>query len=167
MILAAAAALGWSARDVLPDLIGGVVIRIDRRVQVGQRIIGKGVVSDLGLLTTTLADGSRTHAVPNRTLLTNTLQIEDARWPEVEIWLTLSESASATTIRAALREAALTTPWGAPGARPDIQQDPAVPQRWRVAMRVLDEGFIGAFQGSLRERTQERLSAAPPPEARG
>ena len=157
MILAAAAAVGWSARDVLPDIIGGLVIRVDGRVKVGQRIIGQGVVIDLGLLSATISDGTGARAVPNRTLMAQPLVVEDARWPEVAVWLTLPVGHPPARIRDALTEAALTTPWGAPGMRPQIQQDPAAPQRWRVVMRTLDASAAAAFQGSLRERTMERL----------
>lgn len=164
MILAAAAAIGWSARDVLPDLIGGLVIRIDGRVKVGQRLVGadepgRGVVSDLGLLSATLADGDATWTVPNRRLLSAPLRVEDSHCPEVAVWLTLPADVPPATMRAALSEAALTTPWGAPGVRPELQQDPAVPGRWRVVMRVLQESAIEDFQGSLRERVLEHLAA--------
>lgn len=157
MILAAAAAVGWSARDVLPDIIGGLVIRVDGRVKVGQRIIGQGVVTDLGVLSATISDGSGAQAIPNRTLMAQSLVVEDARWPEVAIWLTLPVGHPPATIREALTEAALTTPWSAPGMRPQILQDPASPHRWQVVMRTLDAAAMSAFQGSLRERTMERL----------
>ncbi|MFT5686537.1 MAG: hypothetical protein ACI8RZ_007493 [Myxococcota bacterium] len=164
MILAAAVALGWSARDVLPDLIGGLVIRVDGRVKVGQRLIGadepgQGVVTDMGLLTATLVDGEATWSVPNRRLLSAPLRVEDARCPEVSVWLSLPAEIAPATMRAALSEAALTTPWGAPGVRPELQQDPSAPGRWRVVMRVLDSAAIEGFQGSLRERVLEHLAA--------
>lgn len=157
MILAAAAALGWSARDVLPDLIGGLVIRVDGRIKLGQRVVGQGVVTDLGLLSATLQDGPTTHAVPNRLLLSQALIVEDTHWPEVSVWLSLPGEHAAAGVRAALSEAALTTPWGAPGVLPQIQQDPAAPGRWRVVMRVIDAPAVEAFRGSLRERALERL----------
>ncbi|MDG1481054.1 MAG: mechanosensitive ion channel [Myxococcota bacterium] len=164
MFLAAAVAFGWSARDVLPDLIGGLVIRIDGRVTVGQRLVGaaepgRGVVSDLGLLSVTLTDGDATWTVPNRRLLKAPLRVEDTRCPEVAVWLTLPADVPPAVMRAALSEAALTTPWGAPGVRPELQQDPASPARWRVVMRVLHESAIEDFQGSLRERVLEHLAA--------
>jgi len=164
MFLAAAVAFGWSARDVFPDLIGGLVIRIDGRVTVGQRLVGaaepgRGVVSDLGLLSATLTDGDATWTIPNRRLLKAPLRVEDTRCPEVEVWLTLPADVPPAAMRAALSEAALTTPWGAPGARPELQQDPSSPERWRVVMRVLHEAATEDFQGSLRERVLEHLAA--------
>jgi hypothetical protein len=162
MILAIAAALGWSARDVLPDLIAGLVVRVDGRVRVGQRLIpeagpGRGLVTDMGLLSTTLEDGGAICTLPNRRLLSDALRVEDDPWPEAAVWLTLPDQVAPAAMRAALSEAALTTPWGAPGATPQIQQDPSQPQRWRVVMRVLDDAVIDDFQGTLRERVLERL----------
>ena len=85
------------------------------------------------------------------------LQVEDSHWPEVDVWLSLPGKHSPATVRAALSEAALTTPWGAPGIEPRIQQDPSSPGRWRVVMRVISTPAVEAFQGSLRERALERL----------
>ena len=166
MILACAVAVGWSVRDVLPDLVGGVVLRVEGRLARGQRLPAHGVIESVGLLSTTLRDGQTTQTMPNRLLLTEPLVRDEAHWPAVEVWLLLPE-APAASIRLAIADAALTTPWGAPGEMPIIEQDPAQPARWRVSQRIIDARFTSHFRGSLRERVLDRLSAQHPQEASG
>ena len=73
VLLAASVAVGWSARDLLPDLLAGGVLLSERRVTVGVWISGDdfaGTVEQLGLRGTWLRDElGRRVSVPNRRLL--------------------------------------------------------------------------------------------------
>ncbi|MCA9574621.1 MAG: mechanosensitive ion channel, partial [Myxococcales bacterium] len=73
ILIASGAALGWSMRDVMPDLIAGVVIVFERRIRRGIWIRSdsfSGAVERVGLRSSWLRD-SKGHrvAVPNRLLM--------------------------------------------------------------------------------------------------
>ena len=59
LLMAGGAALGWSARDVLPDIIAGLVITFERRIRKGMWVRGEGFsgsVEQLGLRASWLRD---------------------------------------------------------------------------------------------------------------
>ena len=152
-----AVAIGWSLRDVMPDLVASMVIAFERRIRRGVWVSGEGFaghVERLGVRATLLYDshGNRV-MVPNREIVRApvTAGLEDmARELEVELRI----AGAADDIRAAIRDAVLTSPWVHPDARPVVLRDPSDPTRWRVRARLLEASFGARFEGELLERVE-------------
>lgn len=163
---AAAAALGWSLRDVLPDLVASVWLLIERRVQAGASIVGgpdEGVIERLGLRSTWVRtpDGRR-RVVPNRSLLASSLQLEPPRWPrvrvELDLELELRESLLAPEqIRSTIKEAVLTSAWVPVEPETVVERSTRTDGRWTVAARLVSLEHRARFEGELRERVQAFL----------
>lgn len=170
-LLAAALALGWSLRDVLPDLIAGSVLAFERRVRPGMWLSGNGfagVVERVGLRATWLRDPTdRRVAVPNRALVSMPITSDAGRWPTREVVLRIESTAPADKIRRAIIDAVLASPWTPVGEAPSVQRDGAEPEVWHVRSRVLDLSFAGSFEGELLERAEAMLvhQAAKKPSA--
>jgi hypothetical protein len=167
ILLAAAAALGWSARDLLPDLVAGVVILFERRVRRGVWLSGEGfsgTVSGVGLRATLLMDahGHRI-AVPNRRLLSGPIATDPAVGAEHEVTLRMEPPWAAPRVRQALVDAVLQSPWVPPGAAPVVLRDPDRPHVWRVRSRLLEARYAPRFEGELLERTEALLAAGSSP----
>jgi hypothetical protein len=165
VLLAAAAALGWSARDFLPDLVAGTVILFERRIRRGVWLAGEkfsGTVLGVGLRSTLLAD-ARGHriAVPNRHLLSGPIVSDRAVGAEHEVTLRMESPWPAGRVRQALMDAVLQSPWVPPGAAPMVLRDPEQPHVWRVRSRLLEARYAPRFEGELLERAEEILAAAP------
>ena len=167
VLLAAAAAVGWSARDVLPDLLAGAVMLAERRVRPGVWLEGPGYVGTverLGLRATWLVDalGQRT-AVPNRKLLTGPITLAPASGTLHESRVRLD--AAADSARRAIASAVVASPWVVLGARPDVFQDGDDPARWVVRVRLRRRADAAAFDGELRARAEAMLKGPrrPPP----
>ncbi|MFW6051150.1 MAG: mechanosensitive ion channel domain-containing protein, partial [Myxococcota bacterium] len=162
VLLAAAAALGWSTRDLLPDVVAGVVILFERRIRRGMWIAGEsfsGVVAGIGLRATWVVD-ARGHriAVPNRRLLSGPVTTDSAVGAEHEVTLRMDVPAAAGRVRQALRDAVLQSPWVPPGAAPVVLRDPDEPSLWHVRSRLLEARFAPRFEGELLERAEELLA---------
>jgi hypothetical protein len=160
MAVAAAAALGWSARDVLPDLVAWVFLAAEGRLRAGTWVEGDGFegrVSSLRPRATWVVDPrGRFVWVPNRRLIGDAVRTDGAH-PEAIVTVAAPDGVAAEDTRRALREAVLLSPWVAPGARPEIAWDSAAPGRWTVRVRLLDLRFRDRFAGTLPERVQEVL----------
>ena len=165
MAVAVALAVGWSARELLWDVIAGVTIRLEHRVRPGLRleVPGQvGVVESVGLRATWLRDpADHRIAVPNRLLLSGPVVSDADRWPAIEIELRMPPG-DPRRIRDALEEAVLLCPWVA--SRPDrLVSQTEDPTRWRVRARVLEDRFAPFFESAMRERAHEigaRLAGA-------
>lgn len=161
VLLAAGAALGWSARDFLPDLLAGLILLFERRIRRGMWISGEGyagIVIWLGLRSTWLRDshGHRV-GVPNRRLMESPV-VADASGDTVqEVALRIDSSRPAHAIRQALRDAVLTSPWIFPDCDPVVLREPTDPDLWRVRARLLESRFATRFEGELLERAEEIL----------
>ncbi|MEO0324960.1 MAG: mechanosensitive ion channel domain-containing protein, partial [Myxococcota bacterium] len=167
-----AVALGWSARDLLPDLVAGLVLVFERRVRKGMWVTGEGFagqVEGISARAVLLRDarGQRV-SVPNRKLLAAPVTADVTKEREQEVVLVVPEGLAgadgdgdglpdAERVRAALRDAVLSSPWSYPGVLPTLLRDPEHPYRWRVRARLLDPAFGGRFEGDLLERVEERL----------
>lgn len=168
-LLAAALAIGWSTRDVLPDLIAGVVIAFERRVKPGLWLAGEGfagVVERVGLRATWLRDDTnRRIAVPNRALVSTPLTSEEGRWPTRDVTIRVVTDLPAETVRRAIVDAVLMSPFTPVADPPSVRRDGSDPIAWHVRARVLDLSFAPRFEGELLERAEailqyERRTAA-------
>lgn len=161
VVMAAAVAVGWSARDVVQDLIAGLFITIEGQLRAGYWIAGErysGSIEALGLRVTWLRDvHGRRIVVPNRILLAQPLVTDDKPWPRIQFRVALPVDAPTRAIRRALEEAILLSPWVAPEPEMEVHPDALDHSIWHVAVRVLDSRFAHRFQGLLRERVEEIL----------
>jgi small-conductance mechanosensitive channel len=167
--LAAALAIGWSLRDLLPDLVGWFVLLGQHRIRRGRHVRGPdfgGRVERVGLLATTLGDRSGEHtAVPNRRFVGQPLTVADSAYAPVELTVPVP-GVPPSVARRALREAVLLSPWLAPDPAPEIGADPTRPELWRVRATLIEPRFAEPFSGSFAERVQEVLSAGSTPAPR-
>lgn len=171
--LAALVAVGWSVRDVAPDLLAGLVLLAERRVLTGTEIGAgdvRGVVASRGLRATVLRDErGRRVTVPNRLLLRAPLSVrgDGGRVHEAAFLLDRAglgpDQPDAATIRWALFDTVVTSPWVPAHARPEIRQDGERSRRWWVRTELLDSAFVARFDGELLERLRERLPRPPEP----
>jgi hypothetical protein len=161
-----AVALGWSMRDVLPDLVAGFVMAFEHRIRPGLWISGPGFsgkVEQTGLRSTTLRDAQgRRIDLPNRFVLQKPVVATSGHADEHEVLVRLGSDATAERIRLALRDAALFSPWVFPGSVPSVLRDPDDPALWRVQGRLLDATFGARFEGELLERAEMLLAAEAP-----
>ena len=160
MLIAAAVAIGWSLRDLLPDFVAAAVILVERRVRPGTWLTAEGfagTVDRVGLRTTWLQDrfGQRI-AVPNRRLLGSTMSMAGERHhARVRV-----DSASPQAARRALREAVQTSPWVPVGAPLELRQDSETPALWYVTVRLRRREDGPRFDGELWMRVQAMLATS-------
>lgn len=162
VLLAAAVAVGWSARDLIPDVVARVVVLFERRIRRGEWISGEdfsGAVVGVGLRATTVVD-ARGHRilVPNRRLLSAPIVSTSAVGAEHEVTLRLEHTAAAARVRQALHDAVLQSPWVPPGAAPIVLRDTDQPDVWHVRTRLLEARHAPRFEGELLERAEEILA---------
>ncbi|MEM9189234.1 MAG: mechanosensitive ion channel domain-containing protein [Myxococcota bacterium] len=160
-IVAGVIAIGWSARDVLPDAVAGVAVLFERRIRPGMWISGEGfegVVEARGLRAIALRhpSGDRV-AVPNRRLLTSVVRLQDGGATH-DVALRFDGSIPAVRIRPALRDAVLTSPWVKSKMEMSIARDGADPTLWHVRAHLLDEKHATRFAGELLERAEDILA---------
>jgi hypothetical protein len=171
ILMASGAALGWSMRDVMPDLIAGIVIVFERRIRRGMWIRSdefSGAVERIGLRSSWLRD-SKGHrvAVPNRMLMQIPIVSDEEGDTVQEVVLRIGSKGNAADIRRALRDAVLASPWTTPQCEPQVLRDPVDPELWQVRGRLLSASFASAFQGQLLERAEAHLAALEAKAVRG
>ncbi len=159
-VAAVAVALGFGAVWVLlPDVVGGVVLLTEGRLRPGQWIVGEGfagTVEQVGPRVTVLrAPDGALLTVPNRRVVKSPVHATDRRWHEVEVQLRAPSGVAAGTVREAIRDAVLCSPYIPPDPRVTLSRDPIDPERWRLKVRLLDVRFTAAFEGQLLERVEE------------
>ncbi|MBO6940972.1 MAG: mechanosensitive ion channel [Deltaproteobacteria bacterium] len=158
-----AIAIGWSARDVLPDLVAGFLLVFERRIRGGMWLVGDGFsgqVRRVGVRSTLLIDVmGRQLEVPNRHLVRSPLTSDASGEQEHEVLVRFEREAPAEQIRAALRDAVLASPWVLPGSEAVVLRDPDEPWLWRVRGHLLDPTLVARFEGDLLERAEEILAA--------
>lgn len=157
-----ALAVGWSARDLLPDLIAGIVLAFERRVRKGMWVSSKefsGQVEHVGFRASSLRDAHGNEvSVPNRFILGAPIATDSTREREQDVTLRLTGH-SAAALREAIIDAVLGSPWVAPQHRPQVYRDPDEPELWRVRARLLEAQYGVRFEGELLERTEATLEA--------
>jgi hypothetical protein len=160
VLIAAAVAIGWSWRDLLPDLVAGLVLAAERRILPGQWVStseGCGIVEQTTLRVTRIRDATgRLIALPNRSLIRHAVVTDRGRWPTIEIELHVPGEHAPSTVRRVIEDAVLVSPWAAP-VRAQMIREEREPGRWRVRARVLESRFADRFEGGLREHVEEIL----------
>jgi hypothetical protein len=161
VMLAMAAAVGWSLRDFLPDVIAGVVLLFESRMRPGVWVSGdgfSGFVERVGIRATWLRDvyGHR-EAVPNHRVVSSTLVLESAADAMQEVRLRIDRPASAAETRTAIYDATLASPWILSHPAPVVLRDPRDENTWLVRAKLLHQKYAGRFEGELLERTEEML----------
>lgn len=157
--------LAWATRDILPDLIAGVVLMFERRIRKGMWVSGdgfQGSVERRTLRATWLRD-SQGHrlAVPNRAMVSAPLVYDAGADTEHEVEVRLEGYAHAAAIRQSLYDVVLSSPWVLAGAAPVVLRDPQDPAVWRVRTKLLEPRFAVQFEGELLERAEDILAAKP------
>jgi small-conductance mechanosensitive channel len=151
----------WSARDVLPDLMAGLVLRLERRMRLGRRVQlaqVAGVVQAVGFRVTTVLDvGGRLVDVPNRALLNQTVASDPGPWPVHEATVSLRRDVDVERARRALKDAALASAWTPLEPDPVVRRDGVTPTKWIVRVRLRDLRDSARFDGELAERVDELL----------
>ncbi len=162
VVLVAAAAVGWSWRDLLPDLVAGLVLAAERRILPGQWVStpeGSGIVEQTTLRVTRIRDATgRQIALPNRALIRHAVVTDRGRWPTIEIELLVPGQNAPSTVRRVIEDAVLVSPWAAPVPAQMIREEQE-PGRWRVRARILESRFADRFEGGLREHVEEVLES--------
>ena len=163
-IVAVAVAIGWSSRDILPDLIAAFVIAFERRLRPGMWMaLGEleGIVEQRGLRAVWIRDGSGNRvAIPNRRLLTAEVAIREVPGPVHEVIVCVESRRPGKEVRRALVEAAITSPWIRSDEKPIVRQDGSDPRMWHVQARLLEMRFAARFEGDLLERAEDVLAAS-------
>ncbi len=168
VLLGIALALGWSARDLLPDMIAGMVIAAERRYRPGMWLSGEGFhgrVERIGARATWLIDGTeRRVAVPNRRLLNAPVVYEEEEAPTREVRLVLAQAIhTAEQVRAAILDAVAASPWTLIEDRPIVRQDTTDARCWSVRARLLELKHAERFEGELLERVEAHLRGSVGP----
>lgn len=158
--VALALAVGWSARDVLPDWVAWTFLATEGHLRPGTWVRGDGFEGIVRALRPRVLwvvdDRGRLAAVPNRIVARSVLHSDPAGHPEVEVHLDLA-GVEARTARAAITEAVWLSPWLAPETPLRITVDPVVTGRWTVRLRLVDLSCRDRFVGTFRERVSESL----------
>lgn len=157
-LLAAAAAVGWSLREILPDVFASVWIVVERRIRPGVFVRGDGLegrIESVGIRATRIQTaGGSLIAVPNREFLSKIWSDETSRWPMCRAVLFISDGRSASEVRSALTDAVLTS------ARVPLEPELRIfrssedGSRWEVRCRVVSMTDLEAFRSELGERYQ-------------
>lgn len=158
LVLAVAIAIGWSAQSFIPDLIAGVVLRVGGRITPGSwiQLDGQaGAVMSVGLFGTALRSASGTLMLPNRRFLEQALRSPSDQRPVATVSVVVPLPAAPA--RRLLREIALSAPWSAPGAEPEIAHTASVDAPWTVRIAVLEPQHIPHFETTFYERLEAAL----------
>ncbi len=160
--IGAAVAVGWSLREVLPDVLAWIVLATEGQLVRGVWIRTgdlHGAIESFTFRSVSIIDahGQRI-SIPNRVLLQQPIQAATDSFPKTHV-VTRLEGVEPALARDVLREAALLSPWLAPSTIPDIGQDPVDPTRWQVSVRLLEGAYEDDFAGSFPERVREVLTA--------
>lgn len=166
-IAAGAIAVGFGAVWLLlPDVLGWLVLVTERRLRRGAWIAGEGfagTVEQVGPRVTLLrgADGTIV-SVPNRRIVRSPVRASGRPPHEIDVELRVPAPAPAETLREAIREAVLSSPYVTPAPGLIISRDPRAPDVWRLRVRLVDARFTASFEGQLLERVEEALARRRP-----
>jgi small-conductance mechanosensitive channel len=161
-LVAVAVAIGWSSRDVLPDLVAAAVITFERRLRPGTWMsLGEleGLVERRGLRAVWVRDahGNRV-AIPNRRMLSSEVAMQEVHGPVYEVKIRVESGRPPREVRRALVEAAITSPWVRSNDKPTARQDGEDPRVWHVRAQLLEMRFASRFEGDLLERAEDVLA---------
>jgi hypothetical protein len=163
-VLGAALALGWSAQEVLRDVVAGLGLGGERGLTPGAWAEGpgfSGAVIRRGLRATTLraADGSRV-VVPHRALAAATLASLPPGGPPCRVVVDLPPNTSPGKVRRAVHRAVAGSPWVVQ-ADPPPSASPLTDGRWEITVPVLGQRWTADVLATLPERLRAELAAEP------
>jgi len=148
---------------MLPDIVGGLLLVTEGRIKAGLWIEGdgfRGAVVRIGPRLTILRVPNGTNlSIPNRRLVKSPIHAAERRWHLCEARLKVGLEQSAATIRGAIEETVLCSPFVPVEPALEVTRDPAHPTQWTVKARLLHVGFEDRFKGQLLERVEDALEA--------
>lgn len=160
---AVAVAIGWSARDLLRDLVAGAALAFDGSLVRGARVSGEGfegVVLHRRVRSLELEGrGGRRIFVPYARLLAAPFQVERPgeqalhRFP-------VYVAGDVSGARQRIREAIAASPAVPAGATAELLRDPAEPRRWHVRVPLVARHFARRVESEVRERLADEDPAA-------
>ncbi|MED5374301.1 MAG: mechanosensitive ion channel domain-containing protein [Myxococcota bacterium] len=160
VLVTSAAALGWSARDLLHDLFAGVLLVVENRVVTDMRVEADGrvgTVLSVGFRSVSMeSDDGQIIRIPNRDFLSTDTRTDMDPYAPVEVVVEAPPGA-----RRRLEEVVLASPLVAPGHAPEVFRDPEHPGRWVVRARLVHPRWTLAFRGSVLDRLDPRVCGDP------
>jgi small-conductance mechanosensitive channel len=164
VLVAAGVALGWSARDMLRDLLAASVLLLERRIRPGVRLKTdhhSGIVTRMGFRAVFIdSDSGVELGLPNRIFLSQSYSLDEDPHLPMEIRLRIRSKKSTDHIRDALIEMALFSPFIAPGHRPEAVRDSENSEIWLLKCRLLSTEFLNAFEGAIEEQIEAGLETS-------
>ncbi|MCB9762394.1 MAG: mechanosensitive ion channel family protein [Alphaproteobacteria bacterium] len=161
VLVGAALALGWTARDLLRDLLAGVIITTEGRFLPDQRIRYQGhagVIQEIGFRSLVVVDDDGVRlTIPNRRLLEEAVATDNDPFAPVEVYVHVAKGAGAGHVRQILEELALLSPYVAPSRPPHVYRDPDKADVWIVEARLIHARYARSFRGALVELADEVL----------
>ena len=158
-LVGAALALGWTVRDLLRDVLGGVLLSLEGRVQPQARVRFRGltgVVASLDLRALTLLDDEgQLITIPNRLLVEDVLAVDPDPYAPVEVTVHVPAGVAAQRVHQVLEEMALLSPYLAPSRPPHVYRDPDHKDIWIVSARLVHPRYAKEFRGALVELADE------------
>jgi hypothetical protein len=159
VLVGTALAVGWSVREVVQDVLVGLIFILERSFRTGQRLRFEGVTGTLTRMTFRVTwlrtDEGADIAIPNRRLTGATLELDPEPYAPVSVLLLVPPCRSAVEARNTIRELVLLNPYLAPGEDPQVYRQADDPQRWRVKARLLDASYADRFRGTMVDLVEE------------
>lgn len=166
VLVAAAIATGWTARELLVDIVAAGLLHteglLDRNVRLSHESVS-GKIHHVGWRSVTLRTADNTLVrIPNRDLLKGAFEVHETPWPMVTIELFLPGE-DGEHARSAIERALSTCAWLAPAPTPRIGTDSVDLDRWLVTVPLIEERFASHVRHSLALRVQHALAETKPP----
>ena len=159
VLVGTAFAVGWSVREVVQDLLVGLIFILERSFRTGQRLRFEGITGTLTRMTFRVTwlrtDEGADIAIPNRKLTNATLELDSDPYAPVSVLLLVPPCRSSVEARTTIRELVLLNPYLAPGNDPQVFRQADDPQRWRVKARLLDARYADRFRGTMVDLVEE------------
>ena len=153
VLVAASVAVGWSARDVLHDVLAGILLVVEHRLVPDMRVEADGrvgTVINVGFRSVSMeSDDGQIIRIPNRDFLSTDTRVDKDPYAPVEVAVEAPPGA-----RRRLEEIALASPLVAPGHPPEVFRDPEHPERWVVRARLVHPRWALAFRGAVQDRLE-------------
>jgi MscS family membrane protein len=164
----AALAIGLGLQDLIKNLIGGLVVIVDRPFQTGDKVEfgeARGEVKQIGLRSTRImTDNGVSVTIPNSAVLTKAIFNANSGVAEcvVEADMTLPADADADHALRMCREIAVCCPYTHLGRsiQAELFEDPKRAREMRVAISayVYDHRFAAAMKSDLLRRARREFS---------
>ena len=159
VLVGTALAVGWSVREVVQDVLVGLIFILERSFRTGQRLRFEGVSGTLTRMTFRVTwlrtDEGADIAIPNRRLTSATLELDPEPYAPVSVLLLVPPCRSSVEARNTIRELVLLNPYLAPGEDPQVYRQADDPQRWQVKARLLDARYADRFRGTMVDLVEE------------